>query len=69
MTHLAVQHVSKFYANGTQALADVSLHAGEGEILAVVGSSGCGKTTLLRLIAGLDQSSAGAIAVGGQVMQ
>jgi sulfonate transport system ATP-binding protein len=68
MTHLAVQHVSKFYANGTQALADVSLHAGEGEILAVVGSSGCGKTTLLRLIAGLDQSSAGAIAVGGQVM-
>jgi sulfonate transport system ATP-binding protein len=68
MSHLNVEHVSKTYANGTQALADVSLRAEPGEIVALVGSSGCGKTTLLRLIAGLDEASAGSIALDGQVM-
>ena len=68
MSHLNVEHVSKTYANGTQALADVSLRAEPGEIVALVGSSGCGKTTLLRLIAGLDEVSAGSIALDQQVM-
>ncbi len=44
-----------------QALSDVSLHAGEGEVLAVVGPSGCGKTTLLELLCALRQPDAGAI--------
>ena len=49
-----------------EALAGVSLTLGEGETLAIVGESGCGKTTLLRSIAGLTAPSAGAIRLGGQ---
>ena len=41
---------------------------GEGEIVALVGGSGCGKTTLLRLVAGLDQASAGAIRLDGETI-
>jgi sulfonate transport system ATP-binding protein len=66
MTRLAVEHLSKTYADGTEALRDVSVRAAEGEILAILGGSGCGKTTLLRLVAGLDQPSEGGIAVGGE---
>ena len=44
-----------------QALAGVSLHADDGELLAVVGPSGCGKTTLLELICGLQAPDVGSI--------
>jgi ABC-type nitrate/sulfonate/bicarbonate transport system ATPase subunit len=44
-----------------QALSKVSLHAQEGELLAVVGPSGCGKTTLLELLCGLRAPDAGTI--------
>jgi sulfonate transport system ATP-binding protein len=58
---LAVEHLSKTYAGGTVALADIRLEVRPCEIVALVGGSGCGKTTLLRLLAGLDRPSAGAI--------
>src|SRR3954470_22489469 len=58
---LELDHLSKTYADGTRALADVTLRVDEGEIVALIGGSGCGKTTLLRLIAGLDRASAGTI--------
>jgi ABC-type nitrate/sulfonate/bicarbonate transport system ATPase subunit len=45
-----------------QALCGVSLHAAHGELLAVVGASGCGKTTLLELICGLQSPDSGSIA-------
>jgi NitT/TauT family transport system ATP-binding protein len=44
-----------------QALAGMSLHAGPGELVAVVGPSGCGKTTLLELICGLQRPDQGAV--------
>ena len=65
MTHLTVRGIGKTYADGTEALRGVDVHAAEGEIVAILGGSGCGKTTLLRLIAGLDQASTGTIAVDG----
>ncbi len=68
MTRLSIQHVGKTYADGTEALRDVGLHADSGEIVALLGGSGCGKTTLLRLIAGLDQASGGTISVDGKVI-
>src|SRR3954466_3140957 len=63
---LELERLSKTYADGTHALADVTLEVRESEIVSVVGGSGCGKTTLLRLIAGLDRPSAGAILLDGE---
>ena len=67
--------VSKVFANGVQALADVSLDIRTGEFLSVLGPSGCGKSTLLRLISGLAAPSGGTIegvgsgrATNGRVM-
>jgi NitT/TauT family transport system ATP-binding protein len=61
MPLVSVRGVSKVFASGVQALADVSLDVQAGEFLSVVGPSGCGKSTLLRLIAGLIPPSAGTI--------
>jgi sulfonate transport system ATP-binding protein len=63
---LELTRLSKTYADGTQALADVTLEVRESEIVALVGGSGCGKTTLLRLIAGLDRPSVGEIRLDGE---
>jgi len=65
---LQLAHLSKTYADGTEALRDVSLDVPAGSIAAVIGGSGCGKTTLLRLVAGLDQASGGAIRVGNETI-
>ena len=69
MTRLMISHVGKTYADGTEALRDIQVRAEEGEIVAILGGSGCGKTTLLRLIAGLDQATGGTIAVDGEVLR
>jgi sulfonate transport system ATP-binding protein len=69
MTTLAIEGLSKTYADGTEALRDIHLRAQSGEIVAILGGSGCGKTTLLRLTAGLDQPSAGAIAIDDQTIE
>jgi sulfonate transport system ATP-binding protein len=63
-----VHGIGKTYADGTEALRGVDVQAGDGEIVAILGGSGCGKTTLLRLIAGLDEASTGTIAVDGQTL-
>ena len=65
---LELERLSKTYADGTRALADVTLSVRVAEIVAIIGGSGCGKTTLLRLIAGLDRESAGQIRLDGEVL-
>jgi putative ABC transport system ATP-binding protein len=68
MTVVDVAVVSRTFGSGSRAvhaLTDVSLRAGEGELVAVRGRSGAGKTTLLNLIGGLDRPSAGRITVAG----
>ena len=65
---LTLDHLCKTYPNGTQALDHVSLCVNAGEIVALVGGSGCGTTTLLRLICGLEMPSAGAVAIDGETI-
>ncbi len=51
--------VGRTFADGTEALRDVTLSVADSELLAVVGPSGCGKSTLLRIAAGLDAPTTG----------
>jgi putative ABC transport system ATP-binding protein len=61
-----VRNVRKSFEDGRiRALADVSLHLDEGELVALTGPSGGGKSTLLNLIGALDRPDAGEIVVGG----
>ncbi|KGH47600.1 sulfonate ABC transporter ATP-binding protein [Modestobacter caceresii] len=57
--------LSKVYAGGVAAMADVDLTIASGEFVAVVGASGCGKSTLLRILAGFERPSGGVVEVGG----
>lgn len=66
---LSLDGLSKIYPNGAHALADVTLELKQGEIVAFVGGSGCGKTTMLRLIAGLEAPSAGRAVIDGDVVR
>jgi putrescine transport system ATP-binding protein len=64
---LRIEGVSKSF--GTfQAVRDVSLTIEKGEIFALLGGSGCGKTTLLRMLAGFEDPTAGRIFLDGQDM-
>ncbi|MEY5017761.1 MAG: hypothetical protein RL431_810 [Actinomycetota bacterium] len=62
---LELVNVSKRYP-GFTAVDDLSLTIPAGSFFALLGPSGCGKTTTLRLIAGLEEPSAGTILVGGK---
>ena len=64
---IRIEGVSKNF--GTfEAVKDVSLTIDKGEIFALLGGSGCGKTTLLRMLAGFEDPSAGRIFIDGQDM-
>ena len=55
---LQIRHLSKSFA-GVQVLNDLSLEIQRGEIFTLLGASGCGKTTLLRILAGLERADEG----------
>jgi ABC-type Fe3+/spermidine/putrescine transport system ATPase subunit len=63
--HLSIEDICVSYG-GTSVLEHVNLDVERGELIALLGSSGCGKTTLLRSIAGFVTPSAGAIRVDGR---
>ena len=62
-SHLALEfkELNKVYPNGTLALQDLNLTINQGDFISIVGASGCGKSTILKLIANLDNLSSGDI--------
>ncbi len=58
--------VSVRYANGFEALKNVSLKVNKGEMVFITGHSGAGKSTLLKLVAGVERASHGTVNVNGQ---
>jgi len=67
MARLTIEHLSKLYGD-FRALDDVTLTVDNGEFVAILGASGCGKTTLLRQVAGFDKPDAGQIRIGDAVV-
>lgn len=66
---LEIQNITRIYKDeekNVEALKDVSLGVRRGEFISLIGSSGCGKTTLLRLIAGLDKPQSGKLLLDGK---
>jgi len=68
MADIALQHVTKRYPDGFEAVKDMDLDIRDGEFMILVGPSGCGKSTALRMIAGLEDISEGELVIGGDVV-
>lgn len=66
MANLQLKHLSKMYPSGELALYKVNLELDDGEFIAVVGGEKSGKSTLLRVIAGLEETTDGEIIIGGK---
>ena len=64
MAEVSLKHVYKVYPNGTKAVSDFNMHIRDKEFIVFVGPSGCGKSTTLRMIAGLEDVSAGELKIG-----
>ena len=68
MASLSLQHVTKVYPNGFEAVKDFNLDIEDKEFIIFVGPSGCGKSTTLRMIAGLEDISSGTLKIGDRVV-
>jgi multiple sugar transport system ATP-binding protein len=66
MAYLTLKGINKIYPNGFHAVHDFDLEIEKGEFIVFVGSSGCGKSTTLRMIAGLENISSGELLINGQ---
>ena len=66
MANISLQHLDKIYDNNVQAVYDFNLEVKDGEFIVLVGPSGCGKSTTLRMIAGLEDISAGRLLLDGE---
>src|SRR5213082_3756707 len=64
MARVEFDDVSKVFADGTRAVDKLDLQITDGEFMVLVGPSGCGKTTALRMVAGLEDISAGVVRIG-----
>src|SRR5919197_4794190 len=68
MAGLAFEGVSKVFPDGTKAVSDFNLEVGDGELMILVGPSGSGKSTALRMLAGLEDATAGTIRIVDRVV-
>jgi multiple sugar transport system ATP-binding protein len=68
MAQVVLERLGKTYPGGVEAVREVSLRVEDGERIALVGASGSGKTTILRLIAGLETPTTGVVRIGARVV-
>lgn len=69
MKILETKHLKKYYGQGSslvKAVDDISISVEKGEFVAIVGTSGSGKTSLLNLLGGLDYADSGEVIIDGQ---
>src|SRR5689334_3093978 len=66
MSAIALHGVTKVYDGDTPAVDGVDLEVAEGEFVVLLGPTGCGKTTILRIVAGLEQATAGSVYLDDQ---
>jgi len=65
---LEIKNLSHSYENETSILDNINLLVKSGEIISILGSSGCGKTTLLRIIAGLEKQTKGTLKINDTIV-
>jgi ABC-type Fe3+/spermidine/putrescine transport system ATPase subunit len=69
VSYLELENITKSYRGMKEpVLKSLDLFVEKGEILVLLGSSGCGKTTTLRIVAGLEQQDSGRVSIDGQVI-
>ena len=68
MANLSLKHIYKVYPNGAKAVNDFNMQIADKEFIVFVGPSGCGKSTTLRMIAGLEEITAGELKIGDTVV-
>jgi len=68
MAQITLDHITKRYPDGFEAVKDFNLDIADGEFMILVGPSGCGKSTALRMIAGLEDITDGELRIGDEVM-
>ncbi|GMU20686.1 MAG: ABC transporter ATP-binding protein [Phycisphaerae bacterium] len=68
MAEVLLDNVTKLYPGDVKAVDNLSLEIRDQEFVVLVGPSGCGKSTTLRMVAGLEEISAGVIRIGGRVV-
>ena len=68
MAQITLDHITKRYPDGFEAVKDFNLSIADGEFMILVGPSGCGKSTALRMIAGLEDITDGELRIGDEVV-
>jgi multiple sugar transport system ATP-binding protein len=68
MAEIVFEDVTKVFDDGTVAVDSLDLTVEDGTLMVLVGPSGCGKTTSLRMVAGLEEATAGKIMIGDRVV-